>query len=118
LSNYYNVYRPAQGAMVGVPAFQNVGHPIDLICGGIAGLANDTSKKGADLCIEYLGPLLNTIKANYPDLSINPTRALGALPDQLVYSEPDLEPTGALSFPTVPVASDLTGLLMPSTGSR
>ena len=118
LSNYYNVYRPAQGAMVGVPAFQNVGNPIDLICGGIAGLANDTSKKGADLCIEYLGPLLNTIKANYPDLSINPTRALGALPDQLVYSEPDLEPTGALGFPTVPVASDLTGLLMPSTGSR
>ena len=118
LSNYYNVYRPAQGAMVGVPAFQNVGNPIDLICGGIAGLANDTSKKGADLCIEYLGPLLNTIKANYPDLSINPTRALGALPDQLMYSEPDLKPTAALDFPTMPAAPDLTGLLMPSTEPR
>lgn len=118
LANYYNVYRPAQGAMVGVPAFQNLGNPIDLICGGIAGLANETSKKGADLCIEYLGPLLNTIKANYPDLSVNPTRALGAAPDQLVYSEPRLEPAAVPGFPSVPAASGLSGLLMPATGAR
>lgn len=115
LSNYYNVYRPAQGAMVGVPAFQNIGNPIDLICGGIAGLANETSQKGADLCAEYLGPLLNTIKANYPDLSINPTRALGASPDQLVYSEPDLKPE---LFPAVRVPAGLGQLLIPETVTR
>ncbi|SDD01530.1 MCE family protein [Rhodococcus tukisamuensis] len=122
LSNYYNVYRPAQGAMVGVPAFQNVGNPIDLICGGIAGLANETSDKGAELCAQYLGPLLNTVRANYPDLSINPTRALGATPDQLVYSEPQLVPAAAappaLTLPTVPVAPDLAQLMTPGRGTR
>jgi phospholipid/cholesterol/gamma-HCH transport system substrate-binding protein len=116
LSNYYNVYRPAQGAMVGVPAFQNIGNPIDFICGAIAGLANETSEKGSQLCAEYLGPFLNTIRANYPDLNINPTRALGAAPDQLVYSEPDLKP--APSLPSVSVPAGLGQLLMPEVGTR
>lgn len=115
LSNYYNVYRPAQGAMVGVPAFQNIGNPIDFICGAIAGLANETSDKGAALCAQYLGPYLNTIRANYPDLSLNPTRALGAAPDQLVYSEPDLEPEP--SVPSVRVPAGLSQLLMPQTAA-
>ncbi|MFC9789924.1 MCE family protein [Rhodococcus sp. NPDC127528] len=123
LSNYYNVYRPAQGAMVGVPAFQNMGNPIDLICGGIAGLANETSAKGAELCAQYLGPLLNTVKANYPDLSINPTRALGATPDQLVYSEPQLKPAAAVSTPTltmpaVAVPPNLAQLMTPGKATR
>lgn len=125
LSNYYNVYRPAQGAMVGVPAFQNMGNPIDLICGGIAGLANETSEKGAELCAQYLGPLLNTVKANYPDLTINPTRALGATPDQLVYSEPQLTPPAAaatsmpaLTMPTVPVPPSLADLMTPGRSTR
>jgi phospholipid/cholesterol/gamma-HCH transport system substrate-binding protein len=124
LSNYYNVYRPAQGAMVGVPAFQNIGNPIDLICGGIAGLANETSAQGAELCAQYLGPLLNTVRANYPDLSLNPTRALGATPDQLVYSEPQLKPAPAatsmpaLTMPTVPVPPNLADLMTPGRSTR
>ncbi|MFF0814176.1 MCE family protein [Rhodococcus sp. NPDC003318] len=133
LGNYYNIYRPAQGSMIGVPAFQNTGNPINFICGGIAGLANATSERGAELCAQYLGPLLNTIRANYPDLTINPSRALGAAPDQLVYSEPGLEPAvpqpdaaattvaaatlPPLTMPTVPVP-DLGGLLAPSAGQR
>lgn len=134
LGNYYNIYRPAQGSMIGVPAFQNTGNPINFLCGGIAGLANETSERGAELCAQYLGPLLNTVKANYPDLTINPSRALGAAPDQLIYSEPGLEPAAAartpaaaatpasttlppLTMPTVPVP-DLNGLLAPWTAQR
>lgn len=129
LANYYNIYRPALGSMIGVPALQNVGNPVNFICGGIAGVANATSDQAADLCAEYLGPLLNTVKANYPDITVNPGRALGATPDQLVYSEPGLEPaaaattkpTGAamapLTMPTVPVP-DLGGLLAPWMGER
>lgn len=128
LANYYNIYRPALGSMIGVPALQNIGNPINFICGGIAGVANATSDKAAELCTQYLGPLLNTVKANYPDLSINPGRALGATPDQLVYSEPGLEPAAPappvaapamapLTMPTVPVP-DLGGLLAPWTGGR
>ncbi|MGW0044849.1 MCE family protein [Rhodococcus sp. NPDC003348] len=129
LSNYYNIYRPALGSMIGVPAFQNVGNPINFICGAIAGVANETSEKGAELCAQYLGPLLNTVKANYPDLTLNPSRSLGAHPDQLVYSEPQLKPAAqataaatvtsmpALTMPTVPVP-DLGGLLAPWKGNR
>ncbi|MFD4292823.1 MCE family protein [Rhodococcus sp. NPDC058505] len=128
LANYYNIYRPALGSMIGVPAFQNIGNPINFICGGIAGLANETSERGAELCAQYLGPLLNTVKANYPDLTVNPSRALGAAPEQLIYSEPQLRPPApaaapgaasmpALTMPTVPVP-DLGALLAPWTGTR
>ena len=91
LSNYYNTYNPGQGAITGVPGPQNFGNPINFICGGIAALENATSEQGASLCAQYLGPLLNTLKMNYPPISINPTIGTGAGPGQLDYSPPSLE---------------------------
>lgn len=91
LSNYYNTYNPGQGAMTGVPGPQNFGNPINFICGGIAALANATSEQGAQLCAQYLGPLLNTLRMNYPPVSINPSTGTGVGPGQLVYSPPELQ---------------------------
>ncbi|WP_024802897.1 MCE family protein [Nocardia sp. BMG51109] len=91
LSNYYNTYNPGQGAITGVPGPQNFGNPINFICGGIAALENATSEEGAKLCEQYLGPLLNTLRMNYPPISINPTIGTGAAPGQVIYSPPSLE---------------------------
>ncbi|AHH18072.1 Mce family protein MceD [Nocardia nova SH22a] len=91
LSNYYNTYQPAQGAITGVPGFPNFGNPINFVCGAIAATGNGTSEEGAKLCQQYLGPLLNTLKMNYPPLSVNPFQSTGAGPGQLVYSPPELQ---------------------------
>lgn len=91
LSNYYNTYNPGQGAITGVPGFPNFGNPINLICGSIAAMSNATSEQGAKLCAQYLGPLLNTLRMNYPPISINPTIGTGSGPGQLVYSPPSLQ---------------------------
>ena len=91
LSNYYNTYQPAQGAITGVPGFPNFGNPINLVCGAIAATGNGTSEDGAKLCQQYLGPLLNTLKMNYPPLSVNPFQNTGAGPGNLVYSPPELQ---------------------------
>ncbi|MQY24218.1 MCE family protein [Nocardia macrotermitis] len=91
LSNYYNTYNPGQGAITGVPGFPNFGNPINFLCGSIAAVANATSAEGAKLCAQYLGPLLNTLRMNYPQVSINPTIGTGAGPGQLVYSPPSLK---------------------------
>ncbi len=91
LSNYYNTYNPGQGAITGVPGFSNFGNPIDFVCGAIAGLSNATSEEGARLCQQYLGPLLNTLRMNYPPITINPTIGTGAGPGQVIYSPPQLQ---------------------------
>ncbi|WP_067901510.1 MCE family protein [Nocardia vaccinii] len=90
LSNYYNTYQPAQGSITGVPGFPNFGNPINFVCGAIAATGNGTSEEGAKLCQQYLGPLLNTLKMNYPPLGVNPFQSIGAGPGQLVYSPPKL----------------------------
>ncbi|MFE6862181.1 MCE family protein [Nocardia sp. NPDC057668] len=91
LANYYNTYNPAQGALTGIFGLQNFGNPINFLCGGVAALENATSEEGARLCEQYLGPLLNTLRMNYPQLSVNPTIGTGAGPGQLVYSPPELQ---------------------------
>ncbi|WP_051193065.1 MCE family protein [Nocardia jiangxiensis] len=91
LSNYYNTYNPGQGAIIGVPGFPNFANPINFLCGSIAAVSNATSDQGAKLCAQYLGPLLNTLRMNYPPVSINPTIGTGSGPGQLVYSPPSLE---------------------------
>ena len=45
---------------------------------------------------------------DYPPVRINPTRGVGALPDQLVYTEPELMPA-----PGAPSPTSLADLLSP-----
>ncbi len=70
--------------------------------------------------MQYLGPILPLLTMEYPPVRINPTRGVGALPDQLVYTEPGLEPQQATAPPTpqsppvqVVAPLDLAELLLP-----
>ncbi len=91
MSNFYNIYKPAQGSMTGVLSVPNFANPIQFLCGSIAGAARANSAEASRLCKEYLGPFLSTLKMNYPDLLLNPVTGVFADPGQVVYSEPGLE---------------------------
>ncbi|MCD2106057.1 MCE family protein [Rhodococcus erythropolis] len=91
LANFYQIYKPAQGSMTGAIALSNFKNPIQWICGSIEGIRNDTSQNSADLCKQYLGPVLSTMIGNYPGFLLNPVAGVQAFPDQIVYSEPGLE---------------------------
>jgi phospholipid/cholesterol/gamma-HCH transport system substrate-binding protein len=95
LSNYYNIYSPLQGTFAGSLALQNFANPIDFACGAITGLANATSDQGANLCAQYLGPVLSNLAVNYPPISTAGFTGVRADENQLFYSEPDLAPGGA-----------------------
>lgn len=113
LVNYYDIYHPAQGSFVGMPALQNFGNPVNFVCGAIAGLANASAAQGAALCAQYLGPLLRTVVMNYPDITINPTTGRGVGPGQTVDSVPGLSgPAGP------PPVQGLSNLMAPQAGAR
>lgn len=111
LANFNNIYQPAQGTLTGAIAANNFGNPINFICGAVAGVENATSERSADLCKQYLGPVLSSLVFNYPALLANPIMGVDAYPDQIVYTEPGLrrapDPQAAPTTPAPPVPSAL-----------
>jgi len=108
LSNLQNIYQPAHNTVVSALALTNFANPAQFICSALAAAEQVDAHTGSELCVQYLGPILPLLATEYPPARINPTRGVGALPDQLVYTEPDLAP-GA------PAPTDLTELLSPGS---
>lgn len=117
LANFNNIYQPAQGSLTGAISVNNFGNPINFICGAVAGVGNATSERSADLCKQYLGPVLSSLVFNYPAFLANPTTGAAANPDQIVYTEPGLEraPTPAPAPKSEPMA-DMPTVQVPSLG--
>ncbi|MEE2035185.1 MCE family protein [Rhodococcus chondri] len=113
LSNLQNIYQPAHNTVVSALALTNFANPAQFICSALAAAEQVDAHTGSELCVQYLGPILPLLTMEYPPVRINPTRGVGALPDQLVYSEPGLAPNDPA--PDVPPPSNLTDLLLPGT---
>ncbi|MDF3307222.1 MCE family protein [Rhodococcus sp. T2V] len=127
LANFSNIYKPAQGSLVGAVAFANLGNPVNFMCGAIQSLQANEANRSADLCTQYLSPVLNSLTMNYLPVLTNPTTGVNAFPDQIEYTPPSLEAsvpprsappvTGTLAgMPTVDVPRDLNDLLQPGGG--
>lgn len=105
LANLDNIYQPAHNAVVSALALSNFANPVNFVCSAIAAAEQTDAQRGAQMCAQYLGPLLNLLRSDYPPLMVNPSRGVGALPGQLVYSTPGLAPP--------PAPSPLSQLLVP-----
>ncbi|MFD4367318.1 MCE family protein [Rhodococcus sp. NPDC058521] len=90
LANFNNIYKPAQGSLVGSVAFPNFANPVQFMCGAIRGIEANDSDKSADLCAQYLSPVLNSLTNNYLPILTNPVAGTNAFPDQISYSPPSL----------------------------
>ncbi|GAC56354.1 Mce family protein [Gordonia hirsuta DSM 44140 = NBRC 16056] len=86
LANLNNIYQPAHNSVVSALAMSNFANPVQFVCSSIAAAEQTTAQRGAELCVKHLGPLLRLLTMDYPPIATNPTRGVGALPDQLVYS--------------------------------
>lgn len=131
LANFKDIYTPKQGSLNGVLAASNARNPMTMVCGLIAGLDTNDSDRSADLCAQFLGPVLNSITTNYPAIMTRVVDAQGARPDQLEFSPPSLagqvpqrpaqgpssaEITPFGSTPSSQVPHDLESLLNPGGG--
>ncbi|GAA5056042.1 MCE family protein [Nocardia callitridis] len=110
LGNLQNIYQPAHNSVVSALALSNFANPVNFVCSAIAAAEQSDAQQGARHCVEYLGPLLGLLSTSYPPLQSNPSRGVGALPGQLVYSErgliPEQSPRESAVVPDDPAPSE------------
>ena len=114
LTNAYNMFDPRTGGAGGVFIVNNFSNPVGFFCGMTAAVENVTATETGKLCAQYLGPGLRLANFNYLPFPFNPF--LTAIPpwQDLIYSEPRLEPGGEGPKPAPadmpPSVSAYTGL--------
>ncbi|GAA4544332.1 virulence factor Mce family protein [Mycobacterium paraffinicum] len=114
ISNFYNIYDPAQGALNGLLSIPEFANPVQFICGGsfetAAGPRGPDYFRRAELCRERLGPVLRRLTVNYPPIMFHPLNTITAYKGQIIYDTPE---TQAKSQTPVP---DLTWI--PANGGK
>jgi len=108
-ANVLAIYEPAHGSLSGVAAFTNFANPMQFICSAIQAGSRLGYQDSAELCAQYLAPVLDAIKFNYFPYGINLFSSADTLPKNIAYSEPRLQPPPGFKDTTVP------GIFSPDT---
>jgi phospholipid/cholesterol/gamma-HCH transport system substrate-binding protein len=113
LANANLIYHPAQSAVVGQPAgtlgTMGFANPMQFVCSAIQAGSRLGYQESAELCAQYLAPILDAIKFNYPPFGLNLFSTAATLPKEVAYSEPRLHPPNGYKDTTVP------GIWVPDT---
>lgn len=108
-ANVNQIYHPAHGSVVAVPAITSFANPMQFICSSIQAGSRLGYQESAELCAQYLAPILDSIKFNYFPFGLNLFSTAEVLPKQVAYSEPRLQPPNGYKDTTVP------GIWVPDT---
>jgi phospholipid/cholesterol/gamma-HCH transport system substrate-binding protein len=108
-ANVLAIYEPAHGSLTGVPAITNFANPMQFICSAIQAGSRLGYQDSAELCAQYLAPIMDAIKFNYLPYGINLFSSADTLPKNVAYSEPRLQPPPGYKDTTVP------GIFSPDT---
>lgn len=100
--NVNNIYHPAHGALVAMGVFPNFANPIQGICSAIQAGSRLGYQDSAELCAQYLAPILDAVKFNYLPFGVNLFSTAAALPKEVAYSEERLRPPPGYKDTTVP----------------
>ncbi len=102
LGNLINITAPNAGGIVGLPVIANFANPMEFICSSIQAGSRLGYQESAELCAQYLAPILDAIKFNYLPFGLNNQTSAYVLPKQVTYSEPRLQPPPGYKDTTVP----------------
>jgi phospholipid/cholesterol/gamma-HCH transport system substrate-binding protein len=108
-ANVLAIYEPAHGGLTGTPAIVNFANPMQFICSAIQAGSRLGYQDSAELCAQYLAPVLDAIKFNYLPFGMNVFSSADTLPKNVAYSEPRLQPPPGYKDTTVP------GIFSPDT---
>lgn len=118
VSNFYNIFEPANGALTGALAVNNFANPISFLCGAIQAASRRGAEQSAKLCAQYLAPIVKNRQYNFPPIGENLIVGAQARPNEITYSEEWLRPDHVPpAIPTDPAAG-LTGMMAPGNGAR
>src|ERR1700722_8871216 len=101
-ANIANISSPVAGGIVGEPVLANFANPMQFICSAIQAGSRLGYQESAELCAQYLGPILDAIKFNYLPFGVNLFTTAETLPKDVAYSEPRLHPPPGYKDTTVP----------------
>lgn len=127
ISNFYNIYDPAQGTLNGLISIPEFSNPVQFICGGsfdtAAGLVGPDYYKRAEICRERLAPPLRRLTANYPPMMFHPINSITAYKGQIIYDSPATQAKAQTPIPELtwipapgvrpPSPDDLQAMLVP-----
>lgn len=108
-ANVAQIYHPAHGSVVAVPEITSFANPMQFICSSVQAGSRLGYQESAELCAQYLAPVLDAIKFNYFPFGFNAFNTTEILPKQVAYSEPRLQPPNGYKDTTVP------GIWVPDT---
>jgi phospholipid/cholesterol/gamma-HCH transport system substrate-binding protein len=108
-ANLNQIYHPSHGAVMSIPAIPNFTNPMQFICSMIQAGSRLGYQESAELCAQYLAPVLDAIKFNYLPFGLNLFSTAETLPKEVAYSEPRLQPPNGYKDTTVP------GIWVPDT---
>jgi phospholipid/cholesterol/gamma-HCH transport system substrate-binding protein len=113
LANADLIYHPAHSALVAQPAgtigTMGFANPMQFLCSAIQAGSRLGYQESAELCAQYLAPVLDSIKFNYLPFGLNPFSLAATLPKEVAYSEDRLHPPAGYKDTTVP------GIWVPDT---
>ncbi|BDE14228.1 MULTISPECIES: virulence factor Mce family protein [Mycobacterium] len=101
-TNLSQIYHPSHGAVMSIPAIPNFANPMQFMCSMIQAGSRLGYQDSAELCAQYLAPILDAIKFNYLPFGLNLFSTAEVLPKQVAYSEPRLQPPTGFKDTTVP----------------
>lgn len=104
-----NAYHPSHGALTIIPAVVNFANPLQFICSSIQAGSRMGFQDSAEMCAQYLTPILDAIKFNYLPFGLMPFSTAETLPKEVAYSELRLQPPPGFKDTTVP------GIFAPDT---
>ena len=101
-ANIVNIASPNAGGIVGLPTINNYANPMQFLCSAIQAGSRLGYQDSAELCAQYLAPILDATKFNSPPFGLNQFNTAMTLPKQIAYSEPRLQPPPGYKDTTVP----------------
>jgi phospholipid/cholesterol/gamma-HCH transport system substrate-binding protein len=108
-ANFNNLYYPLHSSLVGLFEFPNFANPMQFLCSAVQAGSRLGYQDSAELCAQYLAPVLDAIKFNYVPFGTNFFGNAATLPKEVGYSEERLRPPPGYKDTTVP------GIFSPDT---
>ena len=101
-ANLMNIVSPNPGGVMGLLSVTNFANPLQFVCSAIQAGSRLGYQESAEMCAQYLAPILDAIKFNFLPFGANQFAGAMTLPKQIAYSEPRLQPPPGYKDTTVP----------------
>ena len=101
-ANVMNISSSTTGGTMSYTVFPWFANPLQFICSSIQAGSRLGYQESAELCAQYLAPVLDSIKFNFPPFGLNQFTTAYTLPKLVAYSEDRLHPPPGYKDTTVP----------------